>query len=361
MYSKEDLINRVICGDTFEELKKIPDNSIDMIFADPPYFMGTEGVLLRTDGTKFEGVEDEWDKFSGYDEYDRFTYNWLKECKRILTKNGTIWVIGSFQNIYRLGFILQNLDFWILNDVVWSKPNAAPNFSGTRFKNSHETLIWCSKDKKSKYTFNYKTMKYLNGDTQDKSVWDIGICIGNERLKGEDGKKLHSTQKPEKLLYKVILSSTKPNDLVLDPFFGTGTTGAVAKMLGRNYIGIDKSEEYIKASIKRIEEVVPLDDDIVKGKLEVKPPKVPMARLIKEGLLEPNQKLYNKNKTICDFVLEDGKVSDGEDTLSIHKMSAKHLGLTNNNGWDYYWVEDKERGFIELNQLRYISEGLNNE
>ena len=201
--------NTIIEGDTIENLKKIPDESVDLIFADPPYFMQTEGELHRTDGTKFQGVEDEWDKFSSYNEYDKFCFEWLKECKRVLKKDGAIWVIGSFQNIYRLGYIMQNLDYWILNDIIWSKPNAAPNFAGTRFQNSHETLIWCTKSKKSKYTFNYKTMKYLNNEKQDKSVWDIGICIGNERLKGEDGKKIHSTQKPEKLLYKVILSTSK--------------------------------------------------------------------------------------------------------------------------------------------------------
>lgn len=361
MYKEDELVNKIILGDTFEELKKIPDETIDMIFADPPYFMGTEGELLRTDGSKFSGVEDEWDKFSDYHEYDTFTYNWLKECKRILKKDGTIWVIGSFQNIYRLGYLLQNLDFWILNDIVWSKPNAAPNFAGTRFQNSHETMIWCSKSKKARNTFNYKTMKHLNGGKQDKSVWDIGICIGSERIKGKDGKKAHSTQKPEKLLYKVILSSTKPNDLVLDPFFGTGTTGAVAKLLGRNYIGIDNVKEYIDVATERIEKVIPIEDDIVKGSLEVKPPKVPMDKLIKSGIIKPNQKLYNKDKTICDEVMEDGKVSDGVDILSIHKMSAKHLNLTNNNGWDYYWIEDEKRGFIELNELRYIYEGCENE
>lgn len=354
MYTKEEIINKVITGDTICELKKMPSDSVDMIFADPPYFMQTEGELLRTDGSKFAGVEDEWDKFSGYNEYDSFCFEWLKECKRVLKKDGTIWVIGSFQNIYRLGYIMQNLGYWILNDIVWSKPNAAPNFSGTRYQNSHETLLWCTKDKNAKYTFNYKTMKYLNDNKQDKSIWNIGICIGSERIKNEEGKKLHSTQKPEKLLYKVILSSTKPNDLVLDPFFGTGTTGAVAKMLNRNYVGIEREEKYVKASIDRINKVECINNDISNLSLEVKPPKVPMEKLIKEGLLVPKQKLYNKDKTIADCVLEDGKVFDGEDILSIHKMSAKHLNLKNNNGWDYYYVEDPIRGFIELNELRYI-------
>ncbi len=357
MYKEKDLINKIIKGDAIEELRKIPDETIDLIFADPPYFMQTDGILLRTDGTKFSGVEDEWDKFNGYNEYDEFCFNWLKECKRVLKKNGSIWVIGSFQNIYRLGYIMQNLGYWILNDIIWSKPNAAPNFSGTRFKNSHETLLWCTKDKNAKYTFNYKTMKHLNNDKQDKSVWDIGICIGNERIKGEDGKKLHSTQKPEKLLYKVILSSSKPGDLVLDPFFGTGTTGAISKMLNRNFLGIEREENYVNAAQKRIDGVIPIDDDIINLKLEVKPPKVPMKKLIESGLLKVGDNLYDKNKIICDTVTEDGNVSDGNDILSIHKMSAKHKGLTNNNGWDYYWIEDLKYGFIELDRLRYIYEG----
>lgn len=354
MYTKEEILNKIIMGDTIEELKKIPDNSVDLIFADPPYFMQTDGILLRTDGSKFAGVEDEWDKFDGYNEYDNFCYNWLSECKRVLKKDGSIWVIGSFQNIYRLGYIMQNLGYWILNDIIWSKPNAAPNFSGTRYQNSHETLLWCTKSKDAKYIFNYKTMKFLNDNKQDKSVWDIGICIGKERLKDKNGKKIHSTQKPEKLLYKVVLSSTKPGDLVLDPFFGTGTTGAIAKMLNRNYVGIERESLYVDEAEKRISKVEILETDLINLSLEIKPPKVPMDKLIKSGLLKPNQKIYDKKRLIEDTVLEDGKVTDGEEILSIHKMSAKHLNLKNNNGWDYYWVDDPIRGFIELDKLRYI-------
>ena len=350
--SIENILNTIIEGDTIEKLKKIPDECIDMIFADPPYFMQTEGELKRTDGTKFQGVEDEWDKFSDYEEYDKFCFEWLKECKRVLTKDGTIWVIGSFQNIYRLGYIMQNLGYWILNDVVWSKPNAAPNFAGTRFQNSHETLLWCSKSKKSKYTFNYKTMKYLNGDKQEKSVWNIGICIGNERLKNDEGKKAHSTQKPEKLLYKVILSSSKPNDIILDPFFGTGTTGAVAKLLSRNWIGIEREKEYNKVAKKRIDSVIPSEDEfITKLSLEVKPPKVPIKKLIEKGYLRVGEILYDKNGNEICKVNEDGKVYDGIDILSIHKMSAKYLGKTNNNGWDYFYVKNKE--LIPIDKLRY--------
>lgn len=352
LFKISEIKNTIIEGDTIENLKKIPDDSIDLIFADPPYFMQTEGELLRTDGTKFQGVEDEWDKFNDYNDYDKFCFEWLKECKRVLKKDGAIWVIGSFQNIYRLGYIMQNLGFWILNDVIWSKPNAAPNFSGTRYQNSHETLLWCTKSKKSKYTFNYKTMKHLNNDKQDKSVWDIGICIGNERLKNEDGKKIHSTQKPEKLLYKVILSTTKPNDIVLDPFFGTGTTGAIAKLLGRNWIGIERETSYNKAALERINKIETLDDDITNLKLEVKPPKVPMKKLIEKGMIKENQILYDKNgKEICK-VQADGNVYDENDILSIHKMSAKYLNLKNNNGWDYFYIMDD--CLKSINDLRYM-------
>ena len=348
-----DYINKIINGNCIEEMKKMPDESVDLIFADPPYFMQTEGVLHRTNGTKFNGVEDAWDKFEDYAEYDKFTTEWLAECKRVMKKNASIWVIGSFQNIYRLGYIMQNMGFWILNDVIWSKPNAVPNFGGTRFQNSHETLLWCTKSSNAKYTFNYKTMKHLNGDKQEKSVWNIGICIGNERLKDENGKKVHSTQKPEKLLYNVIVSSSKPGDIVLDPFFGTGTTGAVAKATGRNYIGFEMDEQYIKAAQKRLDETEIILDEITNLTLEVKPPKVPMDKLIKFDYLDVGQKVYNKSKELIGTIEDNGYINDGEDILSIHKMSAKHLGLTNNNGWDYFWIENKQQNFVTLDSLRY--------
>lgn len=351
-YSLEHITNHILQGDTIEELKKIPSQSIDLIFADPPYFMQTDGVLLRSDGSKFQGVEDAWDRFSGYNEYDEFCLKWLTECKRVLKKNGSIWVIGSFQNIYRLGYIMQNLGFWILNDIIWSKPNAAPNFSGTRFQNSHETLLWCTVSEKSRYTFNYKTMKYLNQNKQDKSVWNVGICIGNERLKGEDGKKLHSAQKPEKLLYKIILSTSKPGDIVLDPFFGTGTTGAVAKMLNRNWIGIERETIYNKAAKNRIDNIIPQNDDITMLKLETKPPRVPLKKIIEKGMLLADEPLYDKNgQQIC-TLLADGKVTDGENVLSIHKMSAKYLNKKNNNGWDYFYFK-KDGKLILIDTLRY--------
>lgn len=342
----------IIAGDCIANLASIPDDSIDLIFADPPYWMQTEGELLRTNGTKFVGVEDTWDKFDTYKEYDSFSEQWLRECRRILKPNGSIWVIGAFQNIYRLGYIMQNLGFWVLNDVIWSKPNAVPNFGGTRYQNSHETLLWCTKSQKSKYTFNYKTMKHLNGDKQDKSVWDISICIGSERIKDENGKKAHSTQKPEKLLYKIILSTSKPGDVVLDPFFGSGTTGAMAKLLGRNYIGLEKEKAYIKIAEKRIASIQPDISDLHNLTLEVKPPRVSTEQLIKSGNLKAGEKLFNKKGELIGKLTASGYAYDGEDVLSIHKMSAKHLGLSNHNGWDYFFFK-KDGELKAINDLRY--------
>jgi modification methylase hinfI len=349
----KNILNTIIRGDTIEELKKIKSETVDFIFADPPYFMQTEGELLRTNGTKFDGVEDDWDKFTSFQEYDNFCEKWLKECKRILKKNGSICVIGSFQNIYRIGYLMQNLEYWIINDIIWNKSNPVPNFSGTRLCNSHETMIWCARDKKSRVTFNYKTMKYLNNGKQEKSVWNIPICNGNERLKDENGYKLHSTQKPEKLVYKMILSATKPNDVILDPFFGTGTTGAVAKKLGRNYIGIEREKKYINGAEKRIKATKIEIDKISNLELEIKPPKVPMKKLLDNGYLKWGQKLYSKDKKYFCKVVENGNVFDGEEELSIHKMSAKFLKRVNNNGWDYFFV-NYNGDFIELNKLRYL-------
>ena len=353
MYKLSKVIDTIIQGDSLRILEEIPDETVDLIFADPPYWMQTEGELRRTDGSVFNGVNDKWDKFNSFTEYDDFTFKWLKECRRILKDDGCLWVIGSFQNIYRVGYILQNLGYWILNDVVWSKPNAAPNFSGTRFQNSHETLIWCSKYKGAKYQFNYKTMKHLNDGKQDKSIWEIGICIGNERLRGENGKKIHATQKPEKLLYKVIISSTKPGDLVLDPFFGTGTTGAIAKRYGRHYLGIEREWDYIDAANKRISQIKDESDDITNLALEIKPPKVGVDKLVESGYLNCGECLYDKSgKAIC-AVGKSGKVmaTDGE-VLSIHKMAARCLGRANYNGWDFFYVR-REGKLKPINDFRY--------
>lgn len=350
----ENHLNSIIKGDTIDTLKQFPDNSIDVIFADPPYFMQTTGkVLQRADGTgEFKGCNDEWDKYENYKEYDEFSTNWLKECRRILKPNGTIWVIGSFQNIYRIGYIMQNLGYWILNDIIWSKTNPTPNMAGTRFCNAHETLLWCAKSEKSKFTFNYKTMKYLNGDKQDKSVWTLGICQGNERLKDETGTKLHTTQKPESLLEKVILSSTKPNDIVLDPFFGTGTTGAVAKKYGRNFIGIEREEKYIKGANKRINTQEICCNKISNLELETKPPKVSLSQLIVANLLQEHEILYNKNGDKIATLTDNNKVIYENSEYSIHKLSAKLLNKNNNNGWSYFYIKRNNK-LISLDSLRY--------
>lgn len=284
-----EYINKILHGDCVEKLKTIPSESVDLIFADPPYFMQTEAELLRANGDKFTDADDEWDKFNSFAEYDAFCELWLKECKRILKPTGSIWVIGSFQNIYRIGYIMQNLGFWILNDVIWNKTNAVPNFGGTRFCNAHETMLWCSKGKNNKFTFNYKTMKHLNDGEQERSIWQISLCTESERIKNEYGKKTHSTQKPEALLYKVILSSSKPNDVILDPFFGTGTTGVVAKALGRNYIGLECKLKYIEIAEARLANTISKPNNIELLSLEVLPPKVPMKTLIETNYLQFGQ------------------------------------------------------------------------
>ena len=271
------LSSKYILGDTIEELKNIEDQSVDMVFSDPPYNLQLSKSLVRPDSTKVSGVDDEWDKFNDFNDYDNFTKKWLLEVKRILKSDGSLWVIGSYHNIYRIGYILQNLDFWILNDVIWRKTNPMPNFKGTRFTNAHETLIWAASNKNSKYTFNYQTMKKLNNNKQMRSDdWLINICSGKERLKDINNKKLHNTQKPEELLLRIILSSTKPGDIILDPFFGTGTTGVICKKLGRKFIGIEKNPIYIKEAKKRIlkakkiiQEEVKIDNKKVLNKINI--------------------------------------------------------------------------------------------
>jgi site-specific DNA-methyltransferase (adenine-specific) len=335
-------------------LRKLPDECIDVIFADPPYFMQTDKkVLQRADGTgAFKGCDDHWDKYDGYADYDEFSILWLTECRRVLKPNGTIWVIGSFQNIYRLGYFMQNLGFWILNDVVWSKTNPTPNMSGSRFCNAHETLLWCAKSPKSKFTFNYKTMKHLNNGKQDKSVWTLGICQGNERIKDAEGKKLHTTQKPETLLEKIVLASTAPNDIILDPFFGTGTTGAVAKKYGRQFIGIEREEKYIKFAQLRIDAQEDASNDITNLLLETKPPRVSLEELIKASEIAIDEPLYDNNGQELCRVLQNGKVSFSGEELSIHKASAQILHKDNHNGWSYFYVK-RDGKLVKIDELRY--------
>ena len=303
-----DLKNKLVNGDSLKELKKIPDESFDLIFADPPYNLQLKSELTRPDRSKVSAVNDKWDQFENFKKYDDFTYSWLRECKRVLKKNGAIWVIGSYHNIFRVGTTIQNLGFWILNDVIWNKKNPMPNFRGTRFTNAHETLIWASKSEKSKYTFNYQSLKCLNDDLQMRSNWELPICNGSERLK-KNGKKVHSTQKPEALLHRILLATSNKNDLVLDPFLGSGTTATVAKKLGRNYYGIEKEKTYFKAAEQRIKKTIPIEDDYLdtlqNGRSK---PRIPFGSLVELGIIKPGTTIFDNKKRINAKIMADGSI-----------------------------------------------------
>jgi len=347
-------INTIIQGDCIEELKKLPENSVDLIFADPPYNMQLKNALYRPNNTKVDGVDDEWDKFASFTEYDNFCISWLKECKRILKDTGSIWVIGSYHNIFRVGNIMLNLGFWILNDVTWYKTNPMPNFLGTRFTNATETLLWCSKGEHlKKYTFNHKMMKKFNNDKQMTSVWQIGLCIGEERIKGEDGKKAHSTQKPEELLKRVILSTTKQDDIVLDPFFGTGTTGAVAKKLKRNFIGIEREEGYITLANKRINAIKEcfLEAEWEEEEKE-KQDRVPFETLLKENYIKAGEPLYTrKTYSATAFVMEDGKLEYKKQIGSIHRIGSIIQQTPSCNGWKFWYIMRDDKSVL-IDSLR---------
>ena len=356
-------INTIIKGDSIEILKTFPDNSIDLIFADPPYNMQLEKDLYRPNNTKVDGVDDQWDKFASFTDYDEFCRGWLRECKRILKDTGTIWVIGSYHNIFRVGTIMLDLGFWILNDVTWYKTNPMPNFLGTRFTNATETLLWCSKKKEiKKYTFNHQLMKRYNGDKQMTSVWQIGLCIGDERLKGADGKKAHSTQKPEELLKRVILSSTKQGDIVLDPFFGTGTTGAVAKKLKRHYIGIEKEEKYIQVAQNRIDNIGSYlkEADWVEQKKE-KQSYVPFETLVKEGIIKEGERLYAKKPYVAvATVSANGTLLFHDKFGSIHQIGSLVQQTPSCNGW-MFWFIIRENQAILIDVFRKNYGGNKNE
>ncbi len=343
--------NNIINGNSLEELKKIPDKSFDLIFADPPYNMQIGEKLKRPDDSKVNGVNDKWDQFASFEDYDYFSKAWLTECKRVLKDNGSIWVIGSYHNIFRLGFHLQNLDYWILNDIIWRKNNPMPNFKGTRFTNAHETLIWASKSKKSKYTFNYQSLKCFNDDLQMRSDWLLPICNGKERLK-KNGHKVHSTQKPEALLYRIILATTKNGDCVFDPFLGTGTTAAVAKKLGRKYYGIEKDKKYYSAAKKRIEEIKPFKDEYLDTIQNNKSkPRIPFGSLIEMGILEPGMTIFDPKKKYNARIMADGSIKCKENEGSIHKVAAKILGAESCNGWTY-WHYNLEGSMRPIDELR---------
>ena len=345
-------MEKLIIGDCINEMSKIKEQSVDMIFADPPYNLQLSKSLLRPDQSNVQGVNHSWDKFNSFEAYDEFTKKWLYQCKRILKDDGTIWVIGSYHNIYRVGAIIQNLGFWILNDIIWNKTNPMPNFKGNRFTNAHETIIWASKSKNSKYNFNYKAMKVGNDDKQMRSDWSLPICSGNERIK-KLGKTLHPTQKPEFLLHRIIISSTKKNGKILDPFLGTGTTGVVAKRLGRKFIGIENNKEYMRYANHRIKETKILNEEelvITKNlKTEVK---VPFGNLLESGMLKIGSKLHDINKKHKAIIRADGSLlTDKKVEGSIHTVGAILQGHNACNGWQY-WYYEKNGKLESINTLR---------
>jgi modification methylase len=362
----EDKLNKAYATDSISFMDSLPEKSVDMIFADPPYNLQFYGDLFRPDQTYVKGVSEDWDKFDSNQAYDEFTKKWMSAARRILKDDGTIWVIGSYHNIFRCGAILQDLGFWVLNDVIWLKTNPMPNFKGTRFTNAHETMIWASKSKASKYTFNYDSMKIINDDSQMRSDWVLPICAGAERVKNQAGKTAHPTQKPESLLYRIIMASTNPGDIILDPFFGTGTSGAVAKKLGRNFIGIDQEKAYVELATARIESVEPIkEEELLKQPLKRKEPKVPFGILLEEGLLKPGITLYSNKRKHSGKLFADGSLlvecENGKLRSSIHKTGAFIHGKTSCNGWTYWYYEENGR-LYPIDKLRQkIRDRLNEE
>ena len=332
-------LGKILDGDCIAAMRSLPDASIDLVFADPPYNLQLGGDLSRPDGSHVDAVTDHWDQFDSFAAYDKFSREWLTEARRVLKPKGALWVIGSYHNIFRLGAMLQDMGFWILNDVVWRKANPMPNFKGTRFTNAHETLIWASMGEKARYTFNYRAMKTLNDELQMRSDWVLPICGGQERLKS-GGTKVHPTQKPEALLYRVMLATTNKGDVVLDPFFGTGTTGAVAKRLGREWIGCERESIYRKAALERIELALPLDESALTTMQSARSaPKVAFGTLVETGWIAPGTVLTDKKRKIKAAVRADGSLLAGAETGSIHGLGAKVQGLPSCNGWSYWHLE----------------------
>ena len=333
-------LGQIIPGDCVEAMRSLPSASVDLVFADPPYNLQLGGDLNRPDGSHVDAVTDDWDKFDSFATYDAFTRAWLTEARRVLKPNGSLWVIGSYHNIFRLGAIMQDMGFWILNDIVWRKANPMPNFKGTRFTNAHETLIWASMGEKAKYTFNYRAMKTLNDELQMRSDWVLPICSGQERLK-KGGVKVHPTQKPEALLYRVLLATTNKGDVVLDPFFGTGTTGAVAHRLGRAWIGCERETGYRDAALERIALALPLDESAITTMQSPKAaPKVAFGTLVETGWVQPGVRLTDRKRHHSALVRADGSLEAGGDTGSIHGLGAKLQGAPSCNGWSFWHLDD---------------------
>ena len=344
-------LNKIVAGDCIAEMNRLPERSVDLIFADPPYNLQLKGDLHRPDNSRVDAVDDAWDRFSSFEAYDRFTRDWLTAARRILKPNGAIWVIGSYHNIFRVGAALQDAGFWVLNDVVWRKSNPMPNFRGKRFTNAHETLIWASRDEGAKYTFNYEALKELNEGIQMRSDWVLPLCTGHERLKDDQGDKAHPTQKPESLLHRVLLATTNPGDVVLDPFFGTGTTGAVAKKLGRDFIGIEREPAYIKAAEKRLSKVRTLDrESLTVTTSRRAAPRVPFGQLVERGMLQPGEVLVSpRGKTAK--VRADGTLISGDAKGSIHQVGAALENAPSCNGWTY-WSFRREGQNVPIDVLR---------
>jgi modification methylase len=345
-------LDTILIGDCVAEMARLPDKSVDMIFADPPYNLQLGGDLIRPEGGKVDACDDDWDKFDSLTAYDNFTRDWLAEARRILKDDGTIWVIGSYHNIYRVGSLLQDEGFWILNDIVWRKTNPMPNFRGTRFTNAHETLLWCAKGEKARYTFNYRAMKALNDDLQMRSDWLLPICSGGERVKDEAGDKAHPTQKPEALLYRVLLASTKPGDVVLDPFFGTGTTGAVARRLGRRWVGIERERAYVRVAEERIASTLPLDESAMQTVADKRSaPRIAFGLLVESGAVPPGTRLTDAKRRWSAEVRADGSLACASHAGSIHKVGAALQGAPSCNGWTFWHVE-RDGALVELDALR---------
>jgi len=335
----ETKVNTILEGDCIKHMRSSPERSVDAIFADPPYNLQLGSDLLRPNNTFVDGVNNNWDKFESFAAYDEFTRTWLTEARNVLKDEGTLWVIGSYHNIFRVGSILQELGFWILNDVVWRKTNPMPNFRGKRFTNAHETLIWCSKDQKAKYTFNYEAMKSLNEEIQMRSDWLLPICNGAERIR-KDGRKAHPTQKPESLLHRVILSSTLVGEIILDPFFGSGTTGAVARKLGRKFIGIERDKNYVEIAKKRLECVPEVaDTSLLSTPSKRSEPRVPFGSLVERGLLEPGTILVDLRKRHTAKVRADGSIISAEHKGSIHRVGALVQDAPACNGWQFWHLD----------------------
>lgn len=341
-------LNNIVEGNCIEVMKTLPDHSVDMIFADPPYNLQLKNDLHRPGGSKVDAVNDYWDQFSSFQAYDDFTQKWLTEARRILKKDGTIWVIGSYHNIFRVGATLQDQGFWILNDVSWIKHNPMPNFHGRRLTNAHETLIWASFDAKSKYTFHYNALKSYNDDLQMRSDWYLPICNGAERLKDEKGQKVHATQKPESLLYRIIMATTNPGDVILDPFSGSGTTAAVAKKMSRNYIGIEQDKSYLKASRERLAGITVNEktEYFIPQPTKRTEPRIPFGRLLEENLLQAGETLISPCGCFEAKVFADGTLQSGQHRGSIHQVSAALKNSESSNGWTYWYVKRKKEKIL---------------